>query len=102
MNHILSIFLVAPPPGGESNMLGLLLPMVVIFFIMYLFMIRPQVKKQKKHQAMLEALGKGDKVVTSGGIYGKIVEKKEHSFLVEIAPKIKIEVQKTAIGRKAE
>ena len=87
---------------GQTSTFGLLFPLILIFVIMYFFMIRPQVKRQKQHQAMIQSLGKGDKIVTSGGIYGKIVDVKSESFVVQIAEKIKIEVLKTAIAKKLE
>lgn len=88
--------------GQQPSTFGLLFPLILIFVIMYFFMIRPQVKRQKQHQAMIQSLGKGDKIVTSGGIYGKIVDVKSESFVVQIAEKIKIEVLKTAIAKKLE
>ena len=93
----------APPQGdGEASALGMFLPFILIFGIMYLFMIRPQVKKQKAHQAMLAEMKKGDKAVTTGGIHGKIVGVKEHTFLMQIAENTKIEVAKSAIGQRVE
>ena len=100
--EFMTIFLATPPPGSEPSMIGMFLPIMVIFIIMYFFMIRPQVKKQKQHQGMLESLEKGDKVVTSGGIHGKIVGVKEQSFLVQIADNTKVEISKSAIGKKVE
>lgn len=103
MISTMMLLLMTPPQGqGSSGMLGLLLPFILIFVIMYFFMIRPQVKKQKQHQQMLQALQKGDKVLTSGGIYGKIVGVKENSFVVQIADNTKVEVSKTAVAQKME
>ena len=97
------ILLMAPPQGGDGgSMLGLLMPFVLIFVIMYFFMIRPQVKKQKQHQQMLQSLEKNDKIMTTGGIYGKIVGVKEKSFLVQIADNTKIEISKSAVSAKVD
>jgi preprotein translocase subunit YajC len=96
------LLLMAPPDGQGGSTFGLLLPFILIFVIMYFFMIRPQMKKQKQHQQMLKALQKGDKVLTSGGIYGKIVGVKENSFVVQIADNTKVEISKTAVAQKME
>jgi preprotein translocase subunit YajC len=84
----------APPPG---NPLMSMLPMILIFGAMYFFMIAPQRKKQKEHQKMLETLGSGDEVITVGGIYGEITNKKDDRFVVRIAERTKVEVMKSAI-----
>ncbi|MFQ5628863.1 MAG: preprotein translocase subunit YajC [bacterium] len=103
MISTMMFFFMTPPQGqGGGGMLGLLMPFILIFVVMYFFMIRPQMKKQKQHQAMLQALQKGDKVLTSGGIYGKIVGVKEKSFLVQIADNTKVEISKTAVAQKVE
>ena len=81
--------------GGGSSMLIFLLLMILIF---YFFMIRPQQKKQKKLEEARNSLQKGDKVVTIGGIHGKIVDVKERTFLVEISRDVRVEVDKAAIS----
>jgi len=83
---------------------GLIVPMVLIFAVMYFLIFRPQAKKQKQQQAMINALEKGDKVVTAGGIYGKIVGIKENdkTLLLEIAEKVKIEISRSSVARKVE
>ncbi len=83
--------------NGQSSMLGMLLPMLLIFVVFYFFMIRPQNKKQKEIQKARAALKSGDKVVTSGGIYGKIREVKDDSFILEISENVRIRVEKTAV-----
>ena len=70
----------------------------MIFAVMYFFMIRPQIKKQKKEQAYRSALKKGDKIVTIGGIYGKITEVKEDAFIIEVHGGTKLKVAKTAVS----
>ena len=81
--------------GGGWSMLIFFLAIILIF---YFFMIRPQQKRQKKEKEAREALQKGDKVVTIGGIHGKIVEKRDHTFVISIAPDTNIEVEQTAIN----
>jgi preprotein translocase subunit YajC len=84
--------------AGWTNMVMLLL----IFVIFYFFMIRPQQKKQKELQAQRDALKKGDKVVTAGGIYGIIKEVNETTFLVEVAKDTVIKIDKGSVYVAAE
>ena len=74
------------------------MPLVLIVGIMYLFMIRPQQKKQKETQKMIDSLKKGDKVVTIGGIHGTIASTKENTVLVKVDDNTKIEFNRTAIA----
>ncbi|MBQ0039982.1 MAG: preprotein translocase subunit YajC [Treponema sp.] len=83
-----------PGPGG----FGMLMPLVLIVGIMYLFMIRPQQKKQKETQKMLDALKKGDKVITIGGIHGTVASTKENTVIVKVDDNTKIEFNRTAIA----
>ena len=82
--------------GNANSLLGLL-PFVLIFGLMYFLMIRPQMKKQKEINAMLSALAKGDEVVTSGGVLGKIAKLGESYVTLEIAAGTEIQVQRSAI-----
>jgi preprotein translocase subunit YajC len=88
----------APQQGGWSFWIM----MIAIFVIFYFFMIRPQQKKQKELQAQREALKKGDKVVTAGGIYGQIKEVQETTFLIEVAKEVVIKVDKGSVYVAAE
>ncbi|MDR2871367.1 MAG: preprotein translocase subunit YajC [Xanthomonadaceae bacterium] len=85
----------APAAGGGFSML--VLP-VLLIGVMYFFMIRPQMKRQKEHGAMIAALGRGDEVITSGGIAGVVTEIGDNFVTVEIAESVRIRVQKAAIG----
>ena len=85
--------------GGGMSMI---IMMVSIFAIMYFFMIRPQNKKQKEIQKSREALKTGDKVITAGGIYGKIKEIGDTYMLIEVADGVRIRVDKTSIFASAE
>lgn len=71
--------------------------MILIFVVFYFFMIRPQTKKQKELQAQREAMKKGDKVVTAGGIYGEIKEVQENTFIITIAKDVTIKVSKESV-----
>lgn len=81
---------------GASSFIWLL----VFFGIMYFLMIRPQQKQKKERDRLLSSLEKGDKIVTIGGIHGKILElnDEENTVVLEIAPNIKITIQRTAVG----
>ncbi len=90
--------LMMQPQGQEAaNPLISFLPLLLIVAVFYLFMIRPQMKRQKEVRQFRESLSKGDKVVTTGGIYGKIVEVKETTIILEIAKDTHIKVDKNGI-----
>ena len=74
----------------------------MIFAVMYFFMIRPQIKKQKKESAYRLALKKGDSVITIGGIHGKITDVKNDSFIIEVHGGTKLKVQKTAVSMSGD
>lgn len=98
MNIFLPLLDAAPaaaPVGGGSSMLIFILLMILIF---YFFMIRPQQKKQKKIEEARNSLQRGDRVVTIGGIHGKITDIKDSTFTIEIAHDVRIEVDKAAIS----
>lgn len=78
------------------------LMMILIFVVMYFFMIRPQQKRQKELQKQREALTKGSKVVTAGGIYGQVKEVQETAFLIEVAKEVVIKVDKGSVYVAAE
>ena len=78
------------------------LMMIAIFVVMYFFMIRPQQKKQKELQKQREALKKGDKVITAGGIYGIIKEVQETTFLIEVSKDVTLKVDKGSVYVSAE
>lgn len=86
-----------PAAGGQSSMMTMLVPMLLIFVVFYFFMIRPQNKKQKEIQKARAAIKSGDKVVTSGGIYGKVKDVKDDSFIIEISENVRIRVEKSAV-----
>ena len=98
------IFLQAAPAaeGAQQSSWSFWVMMIAIFVIFYFFMIRPQQKKQKELQAQRDALKKGDKVVTAGGIYGIIKEVNETTFLVEVAKDIVIKIDKGSVYVVAE
>jgi preprotein translocase subunit YajC len=84
-------------PQEGANPLMTFMPLLIIIVIFYFFMIRPQVKRQKELRTFRDSLGKGDKVVTTGGIYGKIVEVKDNIVVMQIDETVNIRVDKAAI-----
>lgn len=91
--NLLNILLQAPQGNSWSGML-LILAMIVVF---YFFMIRPQSKKQKEIKKAREALKAGDKIVTAGGIHGRIKDISETTIMVEIAPNVSIKIDKGSV-----
>ena len=90
----------APAPGGIESMFGSLtgmLPLVLMFVVLYFVMIRPQMRRQKEAKAMIEALAKGDEVVTAGGVLGRVTRLGESFLHVEIASGVEIQIQRTAV-----
>lgn len=98
MNALLHILLMAPPQEGQSPLLSFL-PILLIIVVFYFFMIRPQMRRQKEMKTFREALKKGDKIITTGGIYGRIADVKETTLLVEVADKIVLKIDKSAVLR---
>jgi preprotein translocase subunit YajC len=87
------------PQGKDSNPLMSLLPLLLIVVVFYFFMIRPQMKKQKEMKNFRQSLKVGDKVITSGGIYGKIAEMRETTIIMEIEDKVRMKVDIASIFR---
>ena len=90
----------APAAAGSDSMfgsIGSMLPLVLMFVVLYFVMIRPQMKRQKEHKSMIDALAKGDEVVTSGGMLGKVSKMGESFLSVEIASGVEIQVQRSAV-----
>lgn len=97
MNY-LNILLFAPPADGQAlDVLMSFVPLILIMVVFYFFFIRPQMKKAKEQKKFREALQKGDKVVTIGGIHGKIAGIKDNTVILEVDTDTKIEVEKSAI-----
>ncbi|HEX5092063.1 MAG TPA: preprotein translocase subunit YajC [Burkholderiales bacterium] len=82
--------------GGDPGFMGLL-PIVLMFVLLYFLMIRPQMKRAKDQKQMVEALQKGDEVVTAGGMVGKISDLREGYIVLEVAPGTEVRVQRTAV-----
>jgi preprotein translocase subunit YajC len=87
----------APAADPTGGLMGLL-PIILMFVVLWFLMIRPQMKKSKEHKTMVEALAKGDEVVTQGGVAGKITKVGENFVSLEVAANVEIAVQKSAVG----
>ena len=99
MNLLISFLLMAPKPqdGTPANPLSSLLPIILIIVVFYFFMIRPQMKRQKDLKNFRDALQKGDKIITTGGIYGKINNIQDNVITVDVGNGVIIKVDKNAV-----
>ena len=87
----------AAAEGGLQSSLMSMLPLVLMFVVLYFVMIRPQMKRQKEHRAMIDALAKGDEVATAGGVLGKVTRLGDTYVGVEIAGGVEVQVQRSAV-----
>jgi preprotein translocase subunit YajC len=97
MNQFLNVILMGGTPKEGSNPLTSLLPLVLIIVVFYFFMIRPQVKRQKDLRNFRDSLQKGDKIITTGGIYGKINNITDNIVTVDVGNNVIIKVDKSAV-----
>ena len=88
----------ASSSGGDmqSSLMGML-PLVLMFVVLYFVMIRPQMKKQKEHRAMIDALAKGDEIATAGGLLGKVTKLGDTHLSLEVASGVEVQVQRSAV-----
>ena len=86
----------AAAPAGTDTLFSLL-PLVLMFVVLYFIMIRPQMKKQKEHKAMIDALAKGDEVVIGGGVVGRVAKLGDSIIHVEVANGVELQVQRPAV-----
>ena len=94
-------YAMGPQPGGGGAPGGgfsMLVPLLLMFAVFYFLLIRPQQKKQRTHQDMLKSLKVGDKIITTGGLVGTIVDGGEHTIKLEIADKVRVEVGRSYIA----
>jgi len=102
IHNLMFLAMGAPPAGqGGGSTMGMWLPIIAIFAIMYFLIFRPQAKKQKEQRTMIDALKKGDKIVTTGGIFGQIqgVKEKEGTIIVKVAENTKIEMSRASVAK---
>ncbi len=98
MNGLLLALMAQQGGNAGGGMVSTVVMFALIIFIFYFMIIRPQSKRQKERQKMLEAMKKGDKIVTSGGLHGKIIGMEDKTVLVEIADNVKVKVEKSAVS----
>lgn len=92
------ILLMAPTSkGGGFNLMDML-PLLLIIIVFYFFMIRPQLKKAKEQKKYREEIKKGDKIITIGGIHGKIVEVNDKTFVIEVEGNVRLKIEKAAVS----
>lgn len=91
-------FLQDAPPPRAGNFLTALVPFILVFVIFYLLIIMPSRKKQKKHLQMVEQLKPGDKIITSGGIYGTVMGVQRDRIELKVAANVKIDITKSAVA----
>ena len=87
----------AAATGGAESSLMSMLPLLLMFVVLYFVMIRPQMKKQKEHKAMIEAIAKGDEVIISGGVLGRVAKMGDSFLHVEVANGVEVQVQRGAV-----
>ncbi len=90
----------APAEGPAPNLLMQIMPLILIGVIFYFLLIRPQQKQRKEHQALVESLKTGDKVVTNAGIHGLIANVKDKTVVLKIAENVKVEFDKSSVVSK--
>lgn len=102
--NLLNILLMSSPGGapGSGGGIGAFLPLILIIVVFYFFMIRPQMKKTKELKKFRENLKKGDKIITIGGIHGRIVEEQETSYTIEVEGQTRLRIEKSAVAMNGE
>jgi len=103
MTHSLTYFLMAQPQGAEGagGGNGFFIMLGLMFIVMYFFMIRPQAKRAKKQQQFREELKKGDRIITTGGIHGKISEVRDTAFVIDTEGGGKLKIEKSSVSMEA-
>ena len=94
---ISSAFAQTAATGGAESSLFSLAPLVLMFVVLYFIMIRPQMKKQKEHKAMIEAVAKGNEVVIAGGVLGRVAKIGDSFLHVEVANGVELQVQRSSV-----
>ena len=100
MNDLSMILAMAPPPGGNGGggMMSTLVMFLLIIAIFYFLILRPQQKRQRERQKMLDAVKKGDKIVTAGGLHGTVAGVEEKTLLIQVADNVKLKFDRSAVS----
>ncbi len=93
------VFLAGASGQGGGGLIGAILPLVLIVAVFYFFIIRPQRKREQEKEEMIEAIEKGDSIVTVGGLHGKVTQVDEDSVLAQVDSQVKVRIEKQAISR---
>lgn len=92
------VLLLAPQDAQSPSMLVTLLPLLLIFLVFYFFIIRPQKKREDERKKMIQAVRKGDKIITAGGIHGTVTQVDEASVLAQVDTNVKLRIEKSALA----
>jgi len=85
--------------SGLAALIASFAPFAIVLLVFYFFIIRPQQQQQKAREAMLSALEKGDKIITTGGIYGEIVELRDDTCIIKVADKVQLKITRSAVAK---
>ena len=103
MPTLAAILAFSPPAqGGEQNPLGMFIPLALMVLIFWFLILRPQQKKQKEHQQMLDAVAKGDRILTTGGLYADVLNVKEDRIVATISDGVKVELSRNAVAARVK
>jgi len=97
MSFFISDAMAAAEPGAQDPLMSFL-PLILIFVVFYFLLIRPQTKRAKEHKKMVQELSKGDEIVTTGGLLGRIIEVGENFVLVKVSDNVEVKIQKQAVA----
>lgn len=101
MNLLSVMLMMGGQDGQQGSPVTSIVFLVLIFGVFWLFMIRPQMKKQKAQQKFKESIGKGDKIVTIGGVHGKILEVQDTTFIIEVEGGNRLKIEKSAVSMES-
>lgn len=91
-------FMIGAPGGTDSNPIAMFLPLILIFIVFYFFIIRPQKKKESTRKKMIDAIVKGDRIITIGGVHGTVTQVDEASVLVQVDNNTKLRIERSALS----
>ena len=93
-----ALLLMVPQEAQSPSLMVTLLPLLLIFLVFYFFIIRPQKKREDERKRMIEAVRKGDKIITAGGLHGTVTQVDETSVLAQVDTNVKLRIEKSALG----
>lgn len=99
--NLISVILMLGGQDGQGGGMSSIIFLILIFGVFWFFMIRPQMKKQKAQQKFKETIGKGDKIVTIGGVHGKIIEVQDTTFIIEVEGQNRLKIEKSAVSMES-